>query len=62
MSDNSAPVTTKWKDGVLDVWFCRWFWHRFRPMLNEHGALRWLVCERCGYRRDLIYDHEDGDS
>lgn len=36
--------------------FCRWLWHSWRGVLNEHGALEWLVCRRCGERRNLIWD------
>ncbi len=37
---------------------CRWFWHSYRGTLNEHGALQWLTCTRCGERRDLIWELE----
>lgn len=39
-------------------WFsrmlCRYLWHSYQGVLNEHGVLKWLVCRRCGRTRDLI--------
>lgn len=38
---------------------CRFSWHSFRGVINQHGALQWIVCARCGIQRnssDYNYD------
>jgi hypothetical protein len=34
---------------------CRFLWHSYRGVINDHGAMRWLVCGRCGHKHDLIF-------
>jgi len=34
--------------------FCRYLWHSWKGLLNQHGAFQYLVCTRCGERYDLI--------
>ena len=33
--------------------FCKYLWHSWTGILNEHGVMKWLVCKRCGERYDL---------
>lgn len=34
--------------------FCKYLWHSWTGILNEHGVMQWLVCTRCGERYNLI--------
>ena len=34
--------------------FCRLLWHSWRGVTNKHGVFKWLVCQRCGTRRNLM--------
>ncbi len=36
---------------------CKYLWHSYKGVINEHGAMRWLVCTRCGNQHDVIWDH-----
>lgn len=33
---------------------CRFLFHSYRGVINKHGVLQWIVCLRCGDKRDLI--------
>jgi hypothetical protein len=32
---------------------CKFLWHSYRGVINDHGVLWWLVCTRCGDRRTM---------
>lgn len=39
---------------------CKYLWHSWKGLLNEHGAFKYLVCTRCGDRYDLTERHYVG--
>jgi len=45
--------------GVKVPWLsrmiCKYFWHSYKGVINEHGVLQWLVCTRCGERLDVVW-------
>lgn len=43
----------------LSRMICKYLWHSYKSVINEHGALEWLICRRCGNRHNIIYGYYD---
>jgi hypothetical protein len=34
---------------------CKCLWHSYHGVINKYGALQWLVCKRCGDKRNISW-------